>query len=138
MPVIVLYLATLGAFLVLDAVMLTLVLQPLFVEHLGPLLAQPFRAGPAAVFYLGYIAGLVYLVGWPALREGRPVLLPAAVIGAMAYGTFEFTGYAILAAWHWSMVAVDVTWGTVLTAVSAWAGVRVARAFGQGATGRGA
>lgn len=129
---IVLFLATLGTFLVLDAVMLTLVLQPLFAQHLGDLMAVPPRWAPAGLFYLGYIAGLVWLVGRPGLRDGAPVIVPAAVVGAMAYGTFEFTNYAILAAWHWSMVAVDVTWGTVLTAVSAWTGVRVAHALGRG------
>ena len=65
-------------------------------------------------------------------ETGAPVLIPAAIIGAMAYGTYEFTSYAIMKDWHWSMVAADVTWGTTLTALSAWAGVAIARALGQG------
>jgi uncharacterized membrane protein len=57
------------------------------------------------------------------------VLIPAAIIGAMAYGTYEFTSYAIMKDWHWQMVATDTIWGTVLTALSAWGGVAITRAL---------
>lgn len=124
-----LYLATLATFLILDAVMLTLVMKPLFTRHIGPLMADPIRIGPAAVFYAGYIAGLVWLVSLPGLRDNAPVLLPAAVIGAMAYGTYEFTSYAVMRDWHWNMVVTDTAWGAALTAVSALAGVWVTRAI---------
>ncbi len=130
MQILVLYLATTATFLILDAIMLTLVMKPLFVTHIGPLMLESFRAGPAAVFYLAYVAGILYLVSVPALKTGGAVVLPAAVIGAMAYGTYEFTSYAIMKDWHWTMVATDVTWGAVLTAVAAWAGVTAARMVG--------
>ena len=129
MQLAILYVSTAVVFLVLDAIMLTLVMKPLFQQHIGALMLDGFRAGPAAAFYAAYIAGLLYLVSWDALRQDTPVLLPAAIIGAMAYGTYEFTSYAIMKDWHWSMVAVDVTWGTVLTAVAAWAGVAITRAL---------
>jgi uncharacterized membrane protein len=128
MQIPVLYVSTFAVFLILDAIMLSLVMKPLFTRHIGPLMAEPLRMGPAALFYAGYIAGLLYLVSIDGLRQGAPVLLPAAVLGALAYGTFEFTNYAILRDWHWSMVVTDTLWGTVLTAVSAWAGVAITRA----------
>ena len=128
MQLAVLTIATFAVFLILDAIMLTFVMKPLFTRHIGPLMAEPLRLAPAALFYAGYIAGLVYLVSIPALKAGAPVLVPAAVIGAMAYGTYEFTSYAILRDWHWSMLVTDTVWGTVLTAVSAWAGVAITRA----------
>lgn len=130
MQILVLYGATTLTFLILDAIMLTLVMKPLFTTHIGPLMLESFRVGPAAVFYLAYVAGLLYLVSVPALKTGSAVLIPAAVIGAMAYGTYEFTSYAIMKDWHWQMVATDVIWGTVLTAVSAWVGVTAARMVG--------
>lgn len=125
----VLYASTAAIFLAVDAVMLALVMKPLFLRHIGPLMADPIRLGPAAVFYLAYVAGVVYLVSWPALKMGGPVVIPAAVIGAMAYGTYEFTSYAIMKDWHWSMVVTDTTWGAVLTALAAWAGVTITRAI---------
>jgi uncharacterized membrane protein len=125
----VVFVATVAVFLVLDAVMLTLVLRPLFERHIADMLRPEIRLGAAAAFYVAYGAGLVWLAGWPAFRAGAPMqaALPAAVIGFMAYGTYEFTNYAVLRGWHWSMVATDVTWGMVLSAVSAVAGVAIAR-----------
>ncbi|RYI19247.1 MAG: DUF2177 family protein [Acetobacteraceae bacterium] len=125
----ILYIATAAVFLILDAIMLTFVMKPLFTRHIGPLMAEPIRIAPAALFYLAYVAGLVYLVSLPAVRTGTPVILPALVIGLMAYGTYEFTSWSIMRDWSWQMVATDVTWGGVLTAVSAWAGVAITRAI---------
>ncbi|MEI6099561.1 MAG: DUF2177 family protein, partial [Alphaproteobacteria bacterium] len=117
-------------FLVLDAVMLTLFMKPLFTRHLGDLIRESPAMLAAALFYLGYTAGLIYLVSWPALKAQTSPILPAAVLGALAYGTYEFTSYAIMKGWSWQMVVADVTWGTVLTAFSAWAGVTIVRAIG--------
>lgn len=128
MQIAVLYLSTAAVFLILDAIMLTLVMKPLFSRHIGALMLQDIRLLPAAAFYAAYVAGLIWLVSLPALRTGAPVLIPAAIIGAMAYGTYEFTSYAIMKDWHWQMVAMDTIWGTVLTALSAWSGVAITRA----------
>ncbi len=124
-----LYLSTAAVFLILDAIMLSVVMKPLFTRHIGPLMAEPIRYVPAGLFYAAYVAGLIYLVSLPALKTGAPILIPAAIIGAMAYGTYEFTSYAIMRDWHWQMVATDVLWGTFLTALSAWAGVAITRAL---------
>ena len=79
---------------------------------------------PAMLFYLAYIAGLVFLVSVPAQRDEVPAraALHGAVIGAMAYGTYEFT-MSIMRNWSWTMVATDTIWRGLLTAFSAWAGV---------------
>jgi uncharacterized membrane protein len=122
-----LYLTTAAVFLILDALMLSFVMKPLFTRHIGPLMAEPIRVAPAALFYLAYVAGLVYLVSIPAIKAGSPIILPALIIGLMAYGTYEFTSWSIMKDWHWQMVATDVTWGAFLTAFSAWAGVTITR-----------
>lgn len=127
------YLAAALVFLLADAVMLSQVMKPLFERHLGDHMRDGIRIGPAAVFYLAYLAGLVVVVIAPALRDDWPlgqVALTAAVIGTMAYGTYEFTSYAIMERWHWTMTAVDTTWGAALTAGAAVAGTLVARAVG--------
>jgi uncharacterized membrane protein len=125
----ILYVATVVIFLTLDVLMLTFVMSPLFKSHIADLMLAEPRLMPAAIFYLAYLAGLVYVVSLPGLRDGTPIVIPAAVIGAMAYGTYEFTSYSIMKGWHPAMVAMDLTWGTVLTAFSAWAGVAITRAL---------
>jgi uncharacterized membrane protein len=131
MQIIVLYVAACGIFLVLDALMLTFVMRPLFERHLGDLMLEKLRLVPAAIFYLGYVAGLTYVVSWPALRAGDPwaAIVPAAIVGAMAYGTYEFTSYTIMKVWHPSLVIVDVAWGTVATALVAAGSVWITRAL---------
>ncbi len=132
MQILFLYLATAVIFLVADAIMLGTVMKPLFQRHLGDWLIEPIRFGPAIAFYLAYVAGLIWLVSWPALRDGTPglALLNGAILGAVAYGTYEFTNLSTLERWSWQQVAVDGLWGTVLTGGAAWAGVMVVRALG--------
>jgi uncharacterized membrane protein len=131
MSVAVLYISACVIFLILDAIMLTFVMRPLFERHLGDQMLTELRLVPAALFYLGYIAGLTYLVSYPAFKAGDPAsaLLPAAIIGAMAYGTYEFTSYAIMKSWHPTLVIVDMTWGTIASALVAAGSVWVARAL---------
>ncbi len=104
----------------------------MFRQHLGEAILDSPRLIPALIFYLFYVAGVLWLVSLPALRDAAPLqaLLNGAILGALAYGTYEFTNYATLRDWSWQMVLTDVTWGTALTAVSAWAGVMVARSWG--------
>lgn len=130
MSTFILYAATLVVFLALDAIGITQIIRPVFDRHVGHLLADPFRLGPAAAFYAAYIVGVLYFVSVPALAAGRPVqaLIGGALLGLMCYGSYEFTNYATLRDWSLEQVAIDTVWGGVLTGFSAWAGVAITRA----------
>jgi len=119
------------AFLVADALMLGLVLGPIFRSHLGDALLDGLRVGPAIAFYLLYMAGLTYFAGLPALREGAamPALINGAVLGLVAYGTYELTSWTVMRAWHPQMVVIDMAWGAVVSGVCAYIGARAALAF---------
>ncbi|MCA1774068.1 MAG: DUF2177 family protein [Loktanella sp.] len=127
----ILYIVTAIIFLAIDAVMLTYVMKPIFTRHLGDAMRDSPMLAPAGLFYLAYVAGLVFLVSAPALREAVPAraALHGALIGAMAYGTYEFTSMAIMKDWSWQMVTIDTAWGAVLTGFSAWAGVAIMLRF---------
>lgn len=132
MSLVVLFLATSVIFLVADAVMLRAVLQPMFARHLGEALYPGgFRLLPAVLFYFTYMFGVLYFAGWPALRDGVPAqaALNGAILGFVAYGTYELTSWAVMRDWHPQMVAIDLAWGTVVTGAAAWGGVMVARAL---------
>ena len=121
----ILYILTAVLFLAIDALMLTFVMKPLFTRHIGEAMRDSTMLAPAGLFYLAYVAGLVFLVSLPALRDAAPgrAALHGAIIGAMAYGTYEFTSMSIMKDWSWQMVATDTIWGAVLTGFCAWAGV---------------
>lgn len=131
MKILVLYLSTALVFFAADAVGLRMLIKPVFDRHIAHLYADPFRVVPAAIFYLGYVAGVLWFVALPALRDGDPVaaLIGGALLGLMAYGTYEFTNYATLRDWSMTQVIVDSLWGAVLTGFSAWAGVMITRAL---------
>lgn len=122
-----LFLVTAGVFLSLDFIGIRHLIRPVFERHVGDLLAEPLRLGPAALFYLAYVAGLLWMVSWPALKAGDPVqaLIGGMVLGFLCYGTYEMTNYATLAAWSLEQVIIDVIWGTLLTGFAAWVGVAV-------------
>jgi len=128
---IILYLVTAAIFFVVDAIGLRLLIKPVFERHVGHLFADPFRVVPAALFYLGYIVGLLWFVSVPALQAGDPMaaLIGGVALGLLAYGTYEFTNYATLRDWSAQQVMVDTLWGGALTGFSAWAGVMVTRAL---------
>jgi len=132
MKILVLYLSTAAVFLAADVIGLKYLVRPVFEKHIGHLLADSFRVGPAAFFYAGYIVGVLWFVSLPALRNDDPLaaLIGGIALGLMAYGTYEFTNYATLQDWNAQQVMVDTLWGGALTGFSAWAGVIIARAIG--------
>lgn len=131
MQILTLYAITAAIFLIFDAIMLNTVMAPLFRDALGDTILDKPRIGPAAVFYLFYLSGLLILVSLPALSDGNVfrALWQGALIGALAYGTYEWTNYATLQAWTPRMVFTDWIWGICLTAISAAGGVWATRAI---------
>lgn len=132
MTLIILYLSTFVIFLGLDYLGLSYLIKPTFEKDIGPLLLDQFRVVPAFVFYAFYIAVVLWFVSLPALSEEKSllwVLGNAALIGALGYGTYEFTNLATLKDWTWAMVATDFTWGICLTATATTAGVWITRTF---------
>jgi uncharacterized membrane protein len=123
----ILYLVTAVVFFAMDFAGIRYLVRPVFERHVGHLLAEPMRLASAGIFYLFYVAGVLWFVSLPALREGAPLqaLTNGAVLGLLAYGTYELTNYATLEAWSFEQVLVDGLWGTFLTGVAAWIGVAV-------------
>lgn len=117
-------------FLIADAVMLGFVLGQVFRNQLGDTMLDGLRIGPAIGFYLLFMAGLAWFAGVPALREGvaMPALINGAILGLVAYGTYELTSWAVMRDWTPQMVFMDMAWGTVLSGASAYIGARVALA----------
>jgi uncharacterized membrane protein len=134
MTLVVLYLATLAVFLLLDVVMLTRFMKPLFERHVGDLMLADPKLGIAAGFYLFYIAGTLWFASWPAMGpQGggwSAAALNGALLGFIAYGCYESVNMATLKGWSWQMVIADTAWGMVITAVSAVAGLLIVQAVG--------
>ena len=125
------YGATVVAFLVIDGIWLGLIARNFYASQLGDLMRDNIVILPAAVFYLFYAAGLVFL----AVRPGSEVTLASvagygALVGALAYGTYDMTNWSTVKNWPPLMSMVDLVWGTVLSATAAVIGAVAARTWG--------
>ncbi len=125
------YLATIIPFLAIDAVWLSQVVPAFFQTRIGHLLAPTVNLPAALGFYLLYGAGIVYFAVIPGLDAGswQLALLNGALFGFFAYATYDMTNYATLRDYPFSVVAFDVTWGTVLTGTSAVIGYLIIDRF---------
>ncbi len=122
--IIVAYLATAVAFFGLDFVWLSQVSTTFYKSRIGQLLLEQPNLGVAGIFYLFYVAGLVYFAVLPALNGGgwTTALVNGALLGLFAYGTYDMTNLATLKGWSVSVSIVDMTWGVALTATASWVG----------------
>ena len=126
---IVLYLACAAVFFPLDFIWLSTMGRTFYQRELAGLLLDSPNFVIAGMFYLAYVLGLVILVAGPAEGDVVKALLMGAVLGFVAYGTYDLTNLSTVRGFTVSVAVVDIAWGTVLTAVSAAGGVYIARFF---------
>ena len=118
----ILYLATLIVIIPIDFLFLGTVARGFFTSQVGDMLGD-IRLAPAILFYLLYVVGILVFVSAPATATWQSALLYGALFGLFCYATFELTSLSLLKHWTWPVVAVDVCWGTFVTAVSAMIGL---------------
>ncbi|WP_313446892.1 DUF2177 family protein [Brevundimonas sp.] len=124
--------AYLGAgltFAAIDFVWLTTMTNRLYKPVIGPIMADKPDMKAAVAFYLISIAGTVFLAIAPALKEGNwtRAAINGAVLGFVAYATYDLTNQATLAVWQTKLTIIDLIWGTTLTMLSATGGYFAAR-----------
>jgi uncharacterized membrane protein len=121
MQVLIAYGLTIVGFLAIDGVWLATMTAAFYKPRLGGLLLDKPDLVPALVFYLVYCAGVVGLAVRPALQSGEWIdaLWRGALLGLVAYGTYDLTNQATLKGWSLELTIVDMIWGTVLTGAAA-------------------
>jgi len=125
----VLYLATLIVIVPIDFLFLGLFAKSFFTSQVGDMLGE-VRLAPAILFYLLYVVGILVFVSGPATATWPSTLLYGALFGLFCYATFELTSLSLLKHWTWPVVAVDVCWGTFVTAVASTLGLLIANWIG--------
>jgi uncharacterized membrane protein len=121
----ILYLATFIVMLPIDLLFLGTIAKGFFTSQVGDMLGD-IRTAPAILFYLLYIVGILIFVNGLPDATWRSTLLFGALFGFFCYATFELTSMSLLKHWTWPVVIMDITWGTVVTAVSATLGLLIA------------
>ncbi|WP_445179363.1 DUF2177 family protein [Pseudomonas sp. McL0111] len=122
------YVATLVMFLLLDGLWLGVLMAPTYRELLGSLMLEKPLLVPAAVFYCLYVFGCVVFVVLPAMSWQRAAKM-GALLGLVAYGTYDLTNLATLRGWSGQVTLMDWAWGVVATAIACTVGFFVATRF---------
>ena len=118
------YVAAAVLMVALDLAWLSYAAKALFEPAVGPLLAVRTNNLAAVLFYVLYVAGIVFFGVRPALGggDGTTALLMGAAFGFFAYMTYDLTNMATLKAWPAWLAAMDIVWGALVTALAATAG----------------
>ena len=64
---------------------------------------------------------------WPG--QWTRATLSGAVLGLIAYATYDLTNQATLRTWSTKITLADMGWGTIVTAAAATAGFFIARSI---------
>jgi uncharacterized membrane protein len=125
----ILYATTALIFFPFDFIWLSTMGAGFYRAELGKLLLPRPNLAVAGLFYLAYLVGVIILVSAPAGDDVIKALLMGAVLGFVAYGTYDLTSLATTAGFSPRVALLDMAWGTALTAVSAAGGVWITRLF---------
>jgi uncharacterized membrane protein len=115
---IVAYIATGIGFALIDSIWLRSMYTRLYQPEIGEMMMKGgFRIGPAVVFYLLYILGMMIFAVGPALQSGKwqTALVWGALLGFFCYMTYDLTNHATLKVWSTKVTVLDIIWGTFLT-----------------------
>lgn len=112
---------------ILDFLWLSLIAKTLYYKEIGKLLRKKPFVPAAALFYVVYLVGLMILVIVPALeRESLSFAAGmGAVLGFVAYATYDLTNLATLKDFSPKITLIDIAWGTFLTLLTATGAVAV-------------
>ena len=130
-PYAVAFIFTAIVFLALDFVWLGFVAKDFYRTQIGALMLEKPLLGVAFTFYLLYAIGIVYFAVMPALETDSWVraMTNGALLGLIAYATYDLTNLATLRGWSVKLSIVDLAWGTLVTSLAATAGYFGARSF---------
>jgi uncharacterized membrane protein len=114
------YLSSLIPMLVIDFIWLTTMSKRFYSVHIGHLMSGSPKLIPAAIFYLIYALGVAVLIILPAIHNQSgigKVFLLGALLGLVAYGTYDLTNQATLKNWPTIVALVDLAWGALVTGI---------------------
>lgn len=114
------YVVTIIVFFLIDIVWLGVISKNLYLEKIGHLMKDDVNWTAAGLFYLLFIAGLLFFVINPALAKDswKYALLAGAFFGMITYATYDMTNLATLKDWPIQVTILDIIWGSLLCGVT--------------------
>jgi len=116
-----LYVLTVPIFFIIDLLWLGVIAKGFYRRQLDFILSSQVNWVAAVIFYLIYIAGILFFSVRPAVANnswGQAALL-GALFGFFTYATYDLTNLATIKDWPVLVVLVDIIWGMCLCTVVA-------------------
>ncbi len=113
-----LYLLALPILFLIDMTWVGVVAKDFYAGQIGFLMRSDIGWTAAILFYVLFIAGLVFFVIMPAIekRSFLRALMSGAFFGLIAYATYDLTNLATVQNWPLPITIVDMLWGATLSA----------------------
>lgn len=105
-------------FLVIDAVWISFFGAKWYAQYLSHLTSGKVAILPALLFYMIYVAGMMYFVIVPALDGSlsfSEIFLRGVALGFFAYSTYDLTNHVFMKNWPWFITITDILWGSFIT-----------------------
>lgn len=126
------YLGSAVTLLVLDVIWIMTAIGWLYRPQLGDRLLEQPNLMVAGLFYLVYVVGIVVFAVLPAAQAQNWLMALGlgALLGLVAYGTYDFTNLSTLRDWPLAVSVIDLCWGITVSAAAATGGYFAVRWFG--------
>jgi uncharacterized membrane protein len=110
------YLIAVIVFFAVDMLWLGIIAKNFYQNQIGSLMKKDINWTAAIIFYLLFVAGVVFFAINPAIQENSWIqaLFLGALFGFITYMTYDLTNLATLKNWPLKLAIVDILWGTVL------------------------
>jgi uncharacterized membrane protein len=111
---------------------LAIVARGFYRSQLGNLLSPNPNWIAAGVFYLLFVAGLLYFAVVPGLQAESlsKTLISGVLLGLLTYATYDLTNLATLKNWPVILTAVDMAWGMFLAGATSGLAYLIGRWLG--------
>jgi len=111
------YMASLIVFLAADFVWLAFLSKKIYAQHLGYIMTEKIVWWAAVLFYLIFVAGLLFFVIEPAVRRKsiEYAAYAGAFFGLITYATYDLTNLATIKDWPIIITVLDLMWGTFVS-----------------------
>ncbi|MEP7166852.1 MAG: DUF2177 family protein [Candidatus Woesebacteria bacterium] len=104
------------SFLIIDLPWIGFIGKRFYDTWLSPF-ARTIRLAPALGTYLLLAVGITIFVLPQAKGSATHAALLGGILGAITYGVYDLTNYAVLTKYSLQMTLIDWAWGTLLCAV---------------------
>jgi uncharacterized membrane protein len=124
-----LYALTVPIFFVIDIIWLGIVAKEFYRRKLDFILSPQVNWTAAVIFYLMYIAGILFFAVRPAVISSSWAQAAGlgALFGFFTYATYDLTNMATIKDWPLIIVVFDIVWGVCLCTIVATISFMISR-----------